>query len=284
MNPGYIDLNDKNRVCFKYIMKEYTDPGWEKILAEQNLKDFDVLWNLKLDLLDEPNTQRSGWSSVARTSICLPNGEKQEIILKRQLNHNSRTYMHPVKGIPTFEKEMENSLEYARLGIPALKVIHYASRRHQNGIQAVLMTEYLSEYRSLDVLLDSWEQNRYPELNQRKRIIEAIAGFVRHIHENKIQHNCLYPKHVFIRQLAESVDIRVIDLEKSKWRPFGIRRRVRDLESLSRRMGSIKNTDLMRFILKYQDIQTLNPKAKRLCRKIMSRTKIKLNRRYHKGL
>ena len=261
-------------------MKEYIAPKWHKNLSGQGLLGFDLLWNMKADLIDVPNTGRKGWSNVAVFKVKLPDGSDKELVLKRQLNHTSRTYFHPFTGIPTFEKEVINSRIYKRLEIPAMEIIYYCRRHSREGIRAVLVTEYLSDHISLEKIIESWEK-KTPALESRKMILTAVAQFVSHLHKNKIQHNCLYSKHIFIRQKDEKIDVRVIDLENSKWRPFGSRRRVRDLESLSRRI-CWKSTDRLRFFMAYCGIDYLDQNSKRLCRKIFRRTRKKLKRREYK--
>jgi hypothetical protein len=59
----------------------------DRALLERNgLADFDALWNLQLDAVDEPNTSRGGWSSVFRMDL-----EGQGFYLKRQSNYLTRT-------------------------------------------------------------------------------------------------------------------------------------------------------------------------------------------------
>ena len=52
------------------------------ILERHGLADYDALWALQLEAVDEPNTERGGWSSVYRLDL----GEAA-YYLKRQSNH-----------------------------------------------------------------------------------------------------------------------------------------------------------------------------------------------------
>ena len=213
-------------------MKKFIAPQWRKILMQQRL-DFNALWNMDLEPLDEPNVGRGrgGWSSVSCLSLQSPDGHVKRLILKRQKNHFSRTLFHPFRGIPTFEKEISNILRYKRLGIPTLEPVFYEGRYDSEGIQAILITEYLEGYIPLDDLINSYHGQGWPDRAGRNRLIEALALPVRKMHKKGFQHNCLYPRHLFIRQTGRKIRVRLIDLEKNKWRPLGNKRRVRDLES-----------------------------------------------------
>ena len=39
------------------------------ILERHGLADYDALWALQLEAVDEPNTERGGWSSVYRLDL-----------------------------------------------------------------------------------------------------------------------------------------------------------------------------------------------------------------------
>lgn len=85
------------------------------LLEQHSLASFDALWALKLEAVDEPNTERGGWSSVYRLDL----GETA-FYLKRQSNHLTRSVLHPF-GEPTFAREFRNIQRYQRLAIPALQ-------------------------------------------------------------------------------------------------------------------------------------------------------------------
>ncbi|MCD4717112.1 MAG: lipopolysaccharide kinase InaA family protein [Desulfobacterales bacterium] len=257
-------------------MKRFITPQWRKIFKQQGL-NFDALWRMDLEPLDEPNIGRGpgGWSSVSSLSIQLPDGNEKSLILKRQKNHFSRTLCHPFRGIPTFEKEISNILRYKRLDIPALEPVFYENRHDSDGIQAILITEYLEGYMPLDELVSSYQGKGWPDRAGRNRLIKALASPVRKLHEKGFQHNCLYPRHLFIRWEDQEIRMRVIDLEKNKWRPLGNKRRVRDLESLHRRTGGFTRSDRLRFLNAYCEIERLDKSAKQLCRQIIRQNRKK---------
>jgi hypothetical protein len=133
----------------------------------------------------------------------------------------------------------------------------------------------LEGYTPLDELLGSYQEKGWPERARRNRLIEALASPVRKLHEKGFQHNCLYPRHLFIKETDIEIRVRVIDLEKNKWRPLGNKRRVRDLESLHRRTEGFTRSDRLRFLKAYCGIKRLDKSPKRLCRKIIRQNKRK---------
>jgi len=254
---------------------EFIASKWHQILAEKGLSGFDDFWRLNLKLLDKPNTGRGlgGWSAVALLTLKLSGGHEKRLIVKRQQNHTSHTIRHPFRGIPTFEKEFQNILYYKQLGIPTLEPVYFARRNSPDGIRAVLVTEYLEGYQSVAELINSWQGHGQPDRVERNRLIHAIASLIGKLHSKGLQHNSLYPKHLFIRQKGDKTQVRLIDLETTKKRPIGNWRRIRDLESLHRHAKEWSRTDRLRFFLTYCGTDHLDKNARRLCLKILKRDK-----------
>ena len=47
-------------------MTDFVAPADRALLERNGLADFDALWNVQLDAVDEPNTRGDGWSRVFR--------------------------------------------------------------------------------------------------------------------------------------------------------------------------------------------------------------------------
>jgi len=266
-------------------MDNYISPKWHQILAEKGLSDFDALWNLQLKLLDRPNTGRGsgGWSAVTLLTLELPGGREKRLIVKRQQNHTSRTVRHPFRGVPTFEKEFYNIQHYKRLGIPTIEPVYYAQRNSPDGTQAVLVTEYLEGYQPLNELETTWQEHGRLDRAELNRLIKAMASLIGKLHSKGLQHNSLYPKHLFIQQEGDKTRVKLIDLETTKRRPFGNWRRIRDLESLHRRARGWSRIDRLRFYKTYCDVECLDKNAKRLCRQIIRHNRKKLRQKPETG-
>jgi len=250
-------------------MKEYLPQQWQIILDHNGLGSFDELWALDAGWFEQPNQRRGGWSGVSRFEASLPEGGKTGLFIKRQQNHKTRTLSHPF-GMPTFAREMANILRFRKHDIPTLTPVYYACRIQDNNCQAILITEELTGYISLEDLVQGWEGQVSPNRQEQLQVIYTIADTVRRMHDQHFQHNCFYPKHIFLEFDDESViDIRIIDLEKLKWRPFVKACALRDLYTLNCHSQVWSRTDRLRFLLAYLQSDRLTPYAKTLWKKIV---------------
>ncbi|QXH51943.1 lipopolysaccharide kinase InaA family protein [Pseudomonas fakonensis] len=207
-------------------MTDYLASADKALLTRHGLGDFEALWALQLDAVDEPNTSRGGWSSVFRLEL-----EGKGYYLKRQSDYLTRT-LHSPFGEPTFAREFRNISRYQKLGIPALQAVFYGERKQGGQHRAVLLTRALDEWTDLDPLLTQWAQ--LPAA-QRQGVLQACGQLARTLHGAGQMHGCFYPKHIFLRERREGWQAQLIDLEKTRPLLFGMRDRVKDLEPLLRR-------------------------------------------------
>lgn len=235
--------------------------------------DFDALWQREAAWFEPPNQRRGGWSGVARCELELPDGTKRAIFLKRQENHGTFSWRHPVKGIPTFLREFRKIMHYRACGIPSLDPVYFAMRKIAGGHRAILATEELSGFMSMEDRAQRWLISGAPQKKVRRRYLQAVADLLNKMHAHGIQHNCFFPKHVFTRLNPDgTVDARVIDLEKSRWRPVKTLSARRDLYSLVRQSLHWSRTDRLWFFKAYLGISRLTPYAKWLWRDIEVRS------------
>ncbi|WP_314915408.1 lipopolysaccharide kinase InaA family protein [Pseudomonas helleri] len=214
--------------------------GAERGLLERNgLADFDALWNLQLDAVDEPNTSRGGWSTVFRMDL-----EGQGFYLKRQSNYLTRT-LHSPLGEPSFAREFRNIQRYQQLGIPALEAVFFGERKVAGERRAILMTRALDGWNDLDSVLELW-----PQLTraQQQAILRTCGQLARQLHAARQVHGCFYPKHIFLQADGEGYRAQLIDLEKTRPLLLGQRDRVKDIEPLLRR-AQVWNADDVRTLL-----------------------------------
>ncbi|MEA3466568.1 MAG: lipopolysaccharide kinase InaA family protein [Thermodesulfobacteriota bacterium] len=259
-------------------MKEnqvYISPQWQQLLNDNQLNNFEAWWQLELPAVDEGNYGRSqnGWSRVCLHSLTSATGQTRRVVIKRQSNYRSRTPLHPMRGISTFIKEYNFIQRYEQLEIPALKAVYCATRQQGNDLQAILVTEYLDDYRPLDNILAQWD-NGYTR-GQRAAIVQSSAQLVAKLHNQGLEHRCLFPKHIFVKAAPPHDQACLIDLEKSRYKPWSSGRQVRDLTALARRTGNISNRDLVLFFRHYFDINQLNSDAKKLWHQVEQRIKKK---------
>lgn len=207
-------------------MNDFIDPAIADLLKQHQLDNFSALWDLQLPTVDEPNTERGGWSSVSKLTL-----GAQSFYLKRQINHLTRAVQRPL-GEPTFAREMRNIQRYQRLQIPALRAAFFAQRQVEGAQHAILMTYALEGWEDLD----TWQQ-RWLTLSvaQQQGIVQACAVLAKTLHQAGQIHGCFYPKHIFLQEQATGFVAQLIDLEKTRPLLLGRRDRIKDLEPLFRR-------------------------------------------------
>jgi len=240
-------------------MRDYVKEDWRAVLESNGLADFDALWQLEAGWFEEPNRRRGGWSGVSRCELTQPGTTgKRGVFLKRQENHKTFSWRHPVAGIPTFWREFQHIMHYRDCGVPTLEPVYFAARRDGNGHRAILITEELSGFVSLEALVADWTHNGAPPPAVRRNVIRAVAHLARRMHRSRIQHNCFYPKHIFVRVGDDGqAAARVIDLEKSRSRPFATVCALRDLDTLNRHAAAWRRSDRLRFLLDYLGVARL---------------------------
>lgn len=262
--------------------KDYISPKWQAILNYNGLSDFKSIWKLDARWFETPNLRRGGWSGVNRVTLKTPEGGEINIFLKRQQNHACRTISSPLRGIPTYEREFRNIMSYTKAGVNTLVPIYFAVRKMHNHRCAILITEELTDYVSLDDLIIKWRESQWPSMQKRNELFAEIAKQIRLIHKAGFKHCCLYPKHLLIKldDNFDNIDVKIIDLEKARYFPIGDSRVRRDLYTIKRRcLLSWTMTDQIRFMLLYLELPRLDKKAKNLCRKMIAHEQKRIKKR-----
>lgn len=223
-------------------MKDFIAAEDRALLEHHGLASFDALWALQLAAVDEPNTERGGYSSVSRLEL-----DGQAYYLKRQTNHLTRSLAHPF-GEPTFARELRNIQRYRELGIPALEAAFFAERKSSGEYRAILLTRALDGWTDLYELLGCWQTLSPAQANA---IIQACAKLAARLHSAGQLHGCFYPKHIFLRHQGEHYEACLIDLEKTRPQWFGRRDRIKDLETLLRRADRWSEEQVRLFLQSY---------------------------------
>ncbi len=246
-------------------------PHWRTRLEARGLTDFEHVWALELPTLGAANTSRGGISTVAILGSELPGRSNPRLIIKRQQNHRSRTWRHPLQGVPTLTKEFNNIRRFDRCALETVSPVLFAERRDGRGIRSILITEYLEAYRSFDTLLGQWSGSAPPESDERETILRSVADLIARMHRAGWRHNCLYPKHVFVSGNRFRPDVRLIDLEKAGRSGGAKRRMTRDLSAFFRRSPHWSPADQARFLMHYYGTGRMTPAIERAWRRIRRR-------------
>lgn len=230
-------------------MKAYFNTSEFKQLLKQNgLEHFEQIWTLETEWFEEPNYRRNGWSGVIKYPLVDSTGKTTWIFIKRQENHNCKTILHPFKGVPTFRREYINIQRLIKKNIPALTALYYNERTVDGKDQAILITLSLEGYQSFESFCAN-DENR--SISQRPEIMTLAGKLIRKLHDAHFRHNCLYSKHLFVKNELNDIDVRLIDLEKLKWLPLYSQIRRNDLSRIIRRGEPMTHEDLTILLSSY---------------------------------
>lgn len=256
-------------------MKDYVADEWSQILKSNKLGDFDSIWDLDAGWFEEPNKRRGGWSGVSKVSLNTEGAGAINVFLKRQENHNTRTLTHPFKGEPTFYREFKNIFHFINNEIPTVEPVYFAYRTVNGKSQAILMTKELEGFASLDTDIYARDGVLMQNKTQREQMMTAVADGLRKMHKHRFQHNCLYDKHVFVRNVENVWEVKFIDLEKLSRRFFCKSAMIRDLYTLTRHISGWRRNDRLKFLKIYKQEDKLSSPSKLIWNEIHNKMKAK---------
>ncbi len=250
-------------------MRAYQANDWKQLAHSNGLDSFDAIWALDIGWFEEPNQRRGGWSGVSQAELVLADGGRAGVFIKRQQGHITRTPAHPLAGGLTFRREFHNLKRLQTCGVPTLDVLYFAERKVDGKRQSILITRELSGYQSLDDCIQNWQQTGWPDKRAWHRFITRLAGVARLMHQNRMQHNCFFPKHIFLKDIDAEPDIRLIDLEKAK-HTFSVEQAMlRDLDTLNRRTSGVTTTERLRFLLAYYGQRRVDSRVRKTWKKLV---------------
>lgn len=242
----------------------------KQLLAKNGLDSFEALWNLQLENVDEPNSERGGWSTVSYLKL----GDRG-YFLKRQSNHLTRSLYAPF-GEPTFAKEFRNIEYYQQLGIPAVTAAFFGTRTLANEKQAILLTHALDGWQDLESYLADWFSM---SKDTHEMIIKTCGLLLKKLHDKKVLHGCFYPKHIFLKPSIEGFDSCLIDLEKTRRLHWGKRDRLKDIDTLARRTkNQWLEEDYRLFLSTYLDMPKDSTEVADWLNRLIKRNQRKENR------
>lgn len=250
------------------VRDEQIHPVANDIFAAHGLDSFEALWNYRGEAVEAGNTGRGGWSCVEKIT-CSHQGVAHTFYVKKQQNYTVRSWQFLFKKIPTLLKEQTVIKRFHALQIPTLETAYFGWRIAGNEQQAMLVTWELKDFYPLDSCLKQW---RTFSLDKKQAIIKAIASVLKRMHAHRVMHNCLYPKHIFVKWENEKAQVALIDLEKTKSVPCRAIACRRDLDSLNRRAVGVGIKTRLLLIRHYSSEHHFSAKTRRLIRYLASRT------------
>ena len=199
--------------------------------------EFDRWWNSQGAWVEPENIRRGGQSGVQLLSFRDPS--RTPLYCKRQTGHTYRSLLHPF-GRPTVLREQHAYRAFAKIGIKTPRLIYCAARQRQGQWQALLITEALRGFVSLE---HWWSRSR--DSSENNIVLKELGRTLALLHLARWQHGCCYPKHIFVRVGDNSdVEIALLDLEKSRRRLRPMDAARHDLGQLMRHRGNISHEEL----------------------------------------
>jgi tRNA A-37 threonylcarbamoyl transferase component Bud32 len=228
----------------------------EKTSPQLITTEFDRWWNSSGIWVEPANKRRGGESGVQL--LQQRDSTRPSLYCKRQVGHTYRALLHPF-GRPTILRELQAYRAFARLGIKTPNVVYCAARQQNGNWQALLVTEALQGF----VSLEQWYAGKNSAALA-KAILRELAATLARLHLAGWQHGCCYPKHIFVKSKehedgAVMIEIALLDLEKSRRRLRVKNAARRDLGQLGRHRGNMPESDLLFIHQAYQ--QALNDPA-----------------------
>ncbi|MCB1631687.1 MAG: phosphotransferase [Pseudomonadales bacterium] len=209
--------------------------------AAAPVSEFQCWWDRQGQWVEPENIRRGGNSGVQL--LMQDDPRLPPLYCKRQTGHIYRSLRHPC-GQPTILRELQAYEAIARLGIQVPRVVFGGARKHQGQWQALLITEALSGF----VSLDHWYAGA-PAATLNQAILRQLAASLARLHHARWQHGCCYPKHIFVK--AETLltgdavaEVALLDLEKCRHRLRVANASSRDMAQLARHWGAIPAADL----------------------------------------
>lgn len=174
-------------------------------------------------------------------------------------------------GRSRIRAEWENVQAFGRLGVPTARLVGFGEQVTDQGYRGVMITEEVRDTRDLAALVSEG----HPAMDDRKwrlAVIRRLSGAVRRLHEAGFVHNDLKWRNILV-ELGEDPAVYLIDCPQGLFLRGPLLRRglAKDLACLDK-IGrtALSRTDRLRFYLLTRGIATLNERAKREIRRVLS--------------
>ncbi|MDH4582458.1 InaA protein [Pseudomonas sp. BN415] len=208
---------------------------------------FDKWWDTYGEWFDSEDQLLSGESGIQR----LHTQDGQVLYSKRQINHFHHDLVHPF-GEPAILHEMRALQALAKLGIRVPKVVFSAARKTETEWQALLITESLDGF----ISLEAWYAQPM-QANLRQQLIQQLANTIARMHRAGWEHGRLYPKNIFVKVTGERephVEVALLGLAKANHRLTAYSASKHDYEQFKQHRKPMPDEDWKAFATVYRDV------------------------------
>ena len=219
-------------------------------------QDFNDWWQCTGEWVEAPNQRRGGESGVQR--LAPETAGQPWLYSKRQIGHHFISWRY-LFGRPTALREKNAMQALERFGVPVPKLVFYAAKKHGKDWHALLITEALTDFISLDEWYSKLQSQPVdPAINA--SVLKQVASTLNKMHAAGWQHSCCYGKHIFIKINPQHLPtVALLDLEKARRRWPAHRAALHDIKQFGRHRGDMPDADWQIFLQHYCN---LNPKLR----------------------
>lgn len=248
-------------------------PGWESFLRASGLDTVAGVYQFNLGEV----VVRSGSTEVRRVQLRNGSATRTVYIKKYWANGFSQLWSGALRG--TFfgrskaRREFRNLERLRQWGLDAPTPVAFGEERRVRWLtRSFLISEEVANPCMLDVLIrEQLTQSGKAQRLFRRELIEALAQYVRRLHEHHFVHHDLFWRNVILsgRELSHFY---LIDAHKGRvWMPVaGPWERAKDLATLDAVAPVFfRRTERLRFLLRYLGIGRLDHRARRLARRVL---------------
>jgi tRNA A-37 threonylcarbamoyl transferase component Bud32 len=249
-------------------------PGWEELLRAEGLDTVAGVYRLTAGQV----FLRTGSTEVRRVELGSGPGARTVFIKKYWIGRTAQLWSGMFRGTflgtPKARREYENLRLLRQWELDAPAPVAFGEERSAGWLmRSFLISEAVPDPMPLHVFI----RDRLPSLpaaeaaRERAKLLERLADATRRLHDRHFVHHDYFWRNILLSQ-ARTEHFFLIDAHKGRsWYPGESRRaRARDLAALDAPAAQFfRQTERLRFFLRYCGCQRLDRPAKRLLRLVL---------------
>lgn len=209
--------------------------------AGSSVTDLQLWWNGQEEDIESTALHCDEEAEIQRLLDAYPtrlHGKRHGGCLRRSL-------LHPF-GRPSLLHEQRALKAVARLGVTVPRVVYCGARKKAGEWQALLVTEALEGFITLDEWYNSGARQRWGE-KLHEQMLRQLGATLSRLHRGRWQHGHCHPEHVLVRVQGSGdwawVEIALLDLEQSRHRWSIAQASRQDLDQLYRHRQNMPEAD-----------------------------------------